>query len=255
MRANLLTFLFGESVVQESSQKLGEEVLKLFEEAADEETEEMVTDKQPLSTALKSLDIDGKVEAGPSCAELTCDNADDYAKYVGILFDPENMHALATKGWVPVKTGDIAMSFEPAVFKIGFIEIATADLSTTDKAPDLEKVSKDAQKFASTEVDHDDDNPVEFDDKTSDDNQKGIGKPSDGKDPEGKPKGAKKTSESRRGRTPKQVAESLLEMTGTGAIPTNDGPPPVPATKKIDWGQRLAAMQKRRGDRRNVKRA
>ncbi len=44
MRRNLLEFLFGPTAVQ-SGQNLGEDVVKLFEEAADEETEQMVANK------------------------------------------------------------------------------------------------------------------------------------------------------------------------------------------------------------------
>jgi len=37
MRKNLLEFLYGEAVYSEASADLGEQVVKLFEEAADEE--------------------------------------------------------------------------------------------------------------------------------------------------------------------------------------------------------------------------
>ena len=299
MRKNLLEFLFGDTVIRESSQNLGEQVLKLFEEAADEETDEMVATKEPLVTALKSLGITGTVDAKAQGAELICDCPEQYREYIGILFNPENMNVLASKGWVAACCGDQAMTFEPAELKIGFIEIATVETDDKDKAPDLEKVLKDAQKFASTEVEHDDDNPVEFDDKTSNSRDKGVGDPADGKAPEGTPKGAKKTSESRlnelgghycqkcgkpcpgkwngktlccdycggplqfpkssslRSRearcptckhpTPNQVAESLLEMTSTGAIPAQEGPPM--GTMKPNWSERLKALRKRRGEK------
>jgi hypothetical protein len=304
MRANLLTFLFGDTVARESSKTLGEEVLRLFEEAADEETEEMVACKEPLATALKSLDIDGEVIVGPHCACLHCKDGDEYRKYTGILFDPEKMHVLASKGWVAARTGDEAMTFEPASYRISFIELATSDLSTTDKVPDAEKIRKDAQKFASTEVDHDDDNPVEFDDKSSSNGQKGVGKAADGKDPEGKPKGSTKQTESQRriqelgggwcakcklpydtnigcpgcgaqwapvDHSPEikarmatndkkrcqscghpsavDVAESLLEMTGTGSMGAFEGPPPA----KANWQNRLDKLRKRRGAKRDAK--
>src|ERR1041384_5426484 len=101
MKKNLLEFLFGPAVIRESNTNLGEQVIKLFEEAADEETEEMVANKQPLAATLKSLGISKEIEAGPACACLTCDNPEDYREYVSILFDPENLHKLAEKGWVP----------------------------------------------------------------------------------------------------------------------------------------------------------
>ena len=241
MRKNLLEFLFGDTVIRESNQNLGEHVVKLFEEAADEETEEMVASKEPLVTALKSLGIDKGVEAVSQACELTCDDAEQYRQYVRILFDPANLHALAVKGWVPAKCGDAAMTFEPASFKIGFIEIATAETGDKDKAPDLEKVLKDAQKFAATEPPHDDDlNPVEFDDKTSKDHQKGVGKTKEGEAPEGKPKGSK--TESKRA-SAKQVANSLLEMTTASAVPCLDAPCPA-----VNWKKRLKALRKRRGE-------
>ena len=249
MRKNLLEFLFGDAVVRESSQNIGEQVVRLFEEAADEETEEMVAAKEPLAAALKSLGIHSGVEAAPQACELTCDSPEQYREYVSILFDPENMHKLAEKGWVPAKCGDVAMSFEPAEFKIGFIEIATAETGDKDKAPDLEKVLKDAQKFAATEPPHDDDmNPVEFDDKTSQNHRKGVGTEKEGAAPEGTPKGAKKASESlrRKSASAKQVTESLLEMTGTSAIPAQEGPPM--GTVAPNWAARLKALRKRRGE-------
>lgn len=250
MRQNLLTFLFGDAVVRESSQTLGEEVVRLFEEAADQETEEMVANKTPLAAALRTLGIEGKVEAGPQCACLHCDNAEDYRKYCEILFDPENLHALATKGWVAAKSGDQAMSFEPADFKISFIELATAELSTTDKAPDDEKIRKDAQKFASTEVDHDDSNPVEFDDKTSSDNQKGVGKATDGKDPEGKPKGSTKQTEAQEGKLIKCPNCGKRHACGTTWCPCGqdicDSPEDEKGTREWEEPQKHVGESKRR---------
>ena len=250
MRKNLLEFLFGDAVIRESSQSLGEQVVKLFEEAADEETEEMVATKEPLVTALKSLGIDAGVEAAAQACELTCDDPVKYREYVRILSDPENMHVLASKGWVPAKCGDTAMTFEPAEMKINFIEIATAKTGDKDKAPDLEKVLKDAQKFASTEPDHDDDmNPVEFDDKTSSNRKKGVGDAKDGAAPEGKPKGSSKSEAKRRTqpKSAKQITESLLEMTSTAAVPSFEGPAPVMANTGPNWQKRLASLRKRRG--------
>lgn len=254
MRKNLLEFLFGASAVRES-QTLGEDVVRLFEEAADEETEAMVADKKPLAAALKSIGISHEVIEGPQWAEIQCDDEQDYREYMAKLRDPDAMHTLAQKGWVMAQCGDQAMGNEPPGFKIGFIEIATAE--TDDKAPvhtedstspDLEKVVKDAQKFAATEMPHDDDmNPVEFDKKGSEDGQKGVGKATDGKAPEGKPKGSTKQTESKRGKTAKQMTESLLEMTMASAIPAVEAPMAAPA-RRIDYRKRLQAMRKRRGE-------
>lgn len=254
MRKNLLEFLFGASAVRES-QTLGEDVVRLFEEAADEETEAMVADKAPLAAALKSIGVSATVKPEPQAAEIECADEQEFREYMALLRDPDNMHKLAQKGWVVAQIGDEAMGNEPPSFKIGFIEIATAETSdkgpvhtedTTD--PNLEKVLKDGQKFAATEMPHDDDmNPVEFDDKGSKDGQKGVGKATDGKAPEGKPKGSTKQTESKRGKTAKEVTEHLLEMTTASAIPALEAPMAVP-DRKIDWKKRVQSMRKRRGE-------
>lgn len=257
MRKNLLEFLFGESAVRES-QTLGEDVVRLFEEAADEETEQMVADKKPLAAALKAIGISHEVIEGPQSAEIHCDDEEDYREYMALLRDPENMHKLAEKGWVASACGDTAMANEPAAFKINFIEIYTpepsdkAPVHTEDStSPDLDKVAKDSQEFAVAEPEHDDDmNPVEFDKKGSEDGQKGVGKPTDGKAPEGKPKGSTKQTESRRSKemkSAKDVAESLLEMTSCSAVPAVEAPMGVPA-RKLDYRKRLQALRKRRGE-------
>ena len=284
MRNNLLEFLYGSAVIRESQHNLGEQIVKLFEEAADEEIEKMVATKEPLVVALKSLGISADVEALSQACELTCHDPEEYRRYARILSDPENMHALASKGWVPTKCGDVSMSFEPPEMKIGFIEIDTVETNDKDKVPDLEKVLKDAQKFAATEPEHDDEmNPVEFDDKTSDNHKKGVGDAKDGAAPEGKPKGSSKSesiscpkcksgSVTHREKgtgttgakytcnkchhawkapiTAKEVSDSLLdEMTSTAAVPAFEGPAPVMANQGPEWKKRLAALRKRRGDK------
>ncbi len=251
MRKNLLEFLFGPAAVRESH-TLGEDVVRLFEEAADEETELMVADKKPLGTALKSIGINHEVIEGPQGAELHCDDEQDYREYMAKLRDPEGMAKLAEKGWVVAQCGDQAMSNEPASFKIGFIELYTPESDDKDKAPDLEKIIKDGQKFAATEPEHDDKmNPVEFDDKGSKDGQKGVGDPKDGAAPEGKPKGSTKKTESlipaRSMKSAGSVVETLLETTMASAVPALEAPMGVPA-RKIDYRKRLQAMRKRRGE-------
>jgi hypothetical protein len=254
MRDNLLEFLFGASAVRES-QTLGDDVVRLFEEAADEETEAMVADKKPLASALKDLGIDHTVIEAPQGAELHCDDEQEYRDYTSKLRTPDAIHALAQKGWVMATSGDQAMGNEPPDFKLNFIEIATAE--TDDKgpvhtedstSPDLEKVEKDSAKCDITEPPHDDDmNPVEYDEKGSKDGQKGVGKATDGKAPEGKPKGSTKQTESRRGKSAKEMAEHLLEMTSASAIPAVEAPMAVP-DRKIDWKKRNQSMRKRRGE-------
>jgi len=189
-----MQFLFGANAVSESSRTLGADVVKLFEEAAEEETDQLAANKKPLATALKAVGISAKVN---DCCEIVLDDGGEYKEYMAKLTDPDNMHKLAELGWVVAAGGDAGMSNEAPDYKIGFVELTTVETGDSDKAPELEKVLKDAQKFSATAVDRDDDSesPIENDVKGSDDKQKGVGKPADGKKPEGKPKGS--TAESR----------------------------------------------------------
>lgn len=251
MRKNLLEFLFGPAAARESSATLGEEVVKLFEEAAGEETEQMVANKKPLAAALKDIGISAEVIEGPQWCEIKCDDEAEYREHMALLRDPEAMHKLAEKGWVMAQRGDQGMSNEPPDFSIGFIELNMLDMPDNKQdVPSLDNVLKNAQKFATTPMDRDDDlNPVETDDKTSDDNEKGVGKAKDGAQPEGKPKGSSK-SESL---TAKALASRMLdeddlrEMTGASAIPAVEAPMGVPA-RKPDYRKRLQALRKRRGE-------
>jgi hypothetical protein len=246
MRKSLLEFLFGETAVQQSSTVLGEEVVKLFEEAAGEETEQMVANKKPLAAALKDIGISNEVIEGPQWCEIQCDGEAEYREHMALLRDPDAMHKLAEKGWVMAQLGDQAMGNEPPDFKIGFIELNMLDMPANKQdAESLEKVLKQGQKFATTPLDRDDDlNPVETDDKTSDDNQKGVGKASDGKQPEGKIKDSL---------TAKDLANRMLdegdlqEMTGASALPAIEAPMGIPS-RKPDWRKRLHNMRKRRGE-------
>lgn len=291
MRKNLLEFLFGPAAVLESSQSLGEDVVKLFEEAAEAETEQMVANKKPLAAALKDMGISNAVVEGPQWCEIHCDDEAQYREHVKLLVDPDNMHKLAEKGWVFALCGDQAMSNEPPGFKIGFIELNMLGMPENKaKADSLETVLKNAQKFATTPLERDDDlNPVETDDKGSKDNQKGVGKAKDGADPEGKPKGASKKSESL---TAKALASRMLdedevkcpecgstsithrekgtattgakftcnackfawkapisEATTCSAIPTTTASMGAPMMAGTNWHERLKRMKKRRGER------
>jgi len=231
MRKNLLEFLFGQNAVSESSRNLGEDVVKLFEDAAGEEVEQMTANKKPLAAALKTIGVSGKVIEGPQWCEIKFNNEADYRENLATLSDADNTHTLAELGWVVAKCGDAGMSGEAPDFKIGFIELSTPEPSDKDKPEDLEKISKEAQKFAATELERDDDmNPVETDHKPGKDGQKGIGKEKDGAKPEGKPKGVGE-SKKRGAPSARQLADQMLEsgalseMTGCSAIPAVDGPP------------------------------
>jgi len=249
MRKNLLEFLFGPAAVRESSHTLGEDVVKLFEEAAEAETEQMVANKKPLASALKDIGITNEVIEGPQACEINCDDENQYREHVRLLSDPDNMHKLAEKGWVFAVLGDQAMSNEPPGFKIGFIELNMLGMPDNKQdAESLETVIKNAQKFATTPLDREDElNPVETDIKPSDDNQKGIGKVKDGENPKGKPKGASE-SLTANGLARRMLDEdNLSEMTGCSAIPAVEAPMGVPA-RKPDYRKRLQALRKRRGE-------
>lgn len=252
MRKNLLEFLFGAAAVRESGTTLGEEVVRLFEDAADEETEQMVANKKPLAAALKDIGISNDVIEGPQACEIQCDDEAQYREHMALLRDPDNMHKLAERGWVVAQCGDQAMSNEPPSMVIGFIELNMLDMPDNKQdVPSLDNVLKNAQKFATTPMDRDDDlNPVETDDKTSSDNQKGVGKAEDGAAPKGKPKGSTK-SESARTLAKRMLDEDdLSEMTGASAIPAVERPiGQAPATDKSARARsRLAALRKRRGE-------
>ena len=128
MRRNLLEFLFGPTAAQQSTQTLGEDVVKLFEEAADEETEQMVANKKPLATALKAIGISNEVVEGAQWCEIHCDDENQYREHVRLLTDADNMHKLAELGWVFALCGDQAMSNEAPGFKIGFIELNMVEI-------------------------------------------------------------------------------------------------------------------------------
>lgn len=252
MRKNLLEFLYGPVTAHTSPQQVGEAVLKLFEDAASEEKDQLVANKKPLTAALKSFGISNEVKSCDQWCEIICDDEAQYREYMALLSDADNMHKLAELGWVAAKCGDQAMSNEKPEMKIGFIELSMlGDASTKEDGGSLETILKKAQEFATTPLDRDDElNPVENDDKSSDDNQKGIGKPKDGSDPKGKPKGTSEglaikralrrwQQESKKGIAPAELADRVLgekhlhEMTGCAAIPAVEAPLGVPARNRF----------------------
>lgn len=212
MRKNLLEFLFGNVAVRQTSADLGENIVKIFEEADELEAVEMVANKKPLADALKSIGISQAPEADYQMAEVRFTDAQEYREAVRLLSEPENVHKLAELGWVATRgDGDIAQTNEPPEYKLNFVEISVAsDLSNKKEAPDLEKVLKKGQEFAATPLDRDDDlNPV--DNSRSDkkgEKQAGMGRAKEGEDPEGKAKGSTKKTESR---DAVQLANELLE--------------------------------------------
>lgn len=192
----------------------------------------MKSDKKPLATVLKSIGISAPIEAQSSWAEVRFADGDEYRSACVTVYEPDNLHKLAVAGWVPAHCGDQAMANEPADYKLGFIELSTVETGDSDTAPDLKKVMKDARERDTTEMDRDDDdlNPVENPDKdeAGSDHQPGISKATDGKDPEGTPKGSKGSKKE----SAEELVANLLEMTSAGAIPAFDGPPPVTPAKE-----------------------
>lgn len=147
MRKNLLEFLFEMPESQLNEEALGENVLRLFEEAAKEEaTDEIKCDKKPLTAALKAIGISAEVTASNQWCEICFDNDADYREATTKLTDPDALYKLAEAGWVPVKCGDQAMSNEDPCFRIGFIEIQVPEVSDGAKPEDAEKIRKEAQK-------------------------------------------------------------------------------------------------------------
>ena len=220
MQKNLLEFLFGSTTLRKTAD-IGEDIVHLFEQAEAAELEPVKAEKKPLAKALKALGVDAPVKAGVQWCEIHCDDEKDYKSYLDRLGEPDAMSKLAEMGWVRVRCGDQAMSNEKPDYKIGFIEIQTAEGNDMDK-PDEEvkTIIKKGQEFANTPVATDsDENPVERETGKPDvklgGKREGVGKPADGKDPEGKPKGgSKKVKESAQ-----RVAAKLLdEMTGTGSM-------------------------------------
>jgi len=277
MRKNLLEFLFGEEVVPRGNDNLGEDIVKMFEEADELEAVEMVASKKPLADALSSIGIHSTVEPSYQMAEVRFTDGNEYREALRLLSEPENVHKLAELGWVATRgDGDIAMSNEPAEYKLNFVEIsvASAEADNKDKAPDLEKVLKQGQEFAVKPVDRDDEmNPVDntrTDKKGSKD--AGVGKAKDGEAPEGKPKGSTKKTESKAhalankileapdvsecelGSTRKQAPffrtdknlgkKKKVTETGTMAAAVAPVESPMPPTKT--WQDRMNKLRKRR---------
>ena len=237
MRKHLVEFLFGPGATSRDleSPDLGERIIRMFEDADDAEREMMAVNKKPLETVLRKLGVTAKVQPDAGGAAIFFDDGEAYRDAFLAIFEPDAMHDLAVAGWVAARSGDNAMSNEPACFKIGFFEIDVAgeDASNKDTAPDLSKIAKDSNEDGSEEMDRDSDsNPVENPDNEMGDAREGVGEPSDGKDPEGKPKGStkheSKTSGPRRRlgeRSAKDIADHLLETTTTSGVPPVSEPP------------------------------
>jgi hypothetical protein len=225
MKNGLLEFLYGASQRREEVDEIiDSDFVRIFEEAAEKEGQELAANKSSLVDALKGVGItpgEIKEESGYQCFET-----DDQNEYLGacrVLNDPDTMHKLAEKGWVAEKCGDVAMSQEKPCFKIKFLDIAVAETSDSDKGPDQEEILKKAQEFASAEVDTDDPmNPVEHPSDKMGGGRKGVGDPSDGE----KPKGTIKDSLEAQG-----IVDGLLDEGGSKLKKPTEGAKPTMAKK------------------------
>ena len=232
MRTNLLEFLFGKSIVRESAE-LGEQVVKLFEEADEVEGVEMVANKKSLADALKAMGVNGTTEPGFQSATLTFDNEAAYRECLCALGTPDGIHKLAQMGWVMTHCGDRAMANEKPEFRVNFIEIATAKTGEADKPDEkIKAIIKQGQEFANEPMDDDtgENNPVERETGKPDTKltgkTKGVGKPTDGAAPEGKPKGSTgKVKESAQAKVDRLLCSPpIQEMTSVSGIPAVESP-------------------------------
>lgn len=197
-RKDLLSFLFGESAELESAEsdqqdlKILENLERFFEDAAEAEQSELKAKKTPLAKALSEFGIsDADLQMDPEGFVIVTDNHDKYVDAVTVLSTADAMHKLAEMGWVVTKPGDVAMTNEPAEYKIRFLEITTVEQN--DREPkgggydtaNREEVIKKAEEFATTPMDRDDDlNPVENGDGKMSKKNVGLGKAKDGEEPE-----------------------------------------------------------------------
>jgi hypothetical protein len=188
MKTNLLEFLYGVSQQQSEIDLLDEDFAELLEKADEAEAESLAIDKAPLTSALKSIGINGSgLLEDPEGFVLVTDDREQYVAATALLSDPEAMHTLAKKGWVAFKCGDQAMSNEAPEYKLRFMEIDTVETTDDDESSeDNSEIMKQAREFATEEPEHDDENPVDHDAAKGDSLAKvKIGKATDGKKPEG----------------------------------------------------------------------
>lgn len=210
---NLLAYLYGGSQLESEAEETSAAVERIMEEA--EKAEPLKVKRAPLITALKAIGIenlDKQLEYDPEGFSLLCPEESDYAHYTKLLMEPDAMEKLAKLGWVVTRCGDVAMSAEPAEFRIRFLEISGSDNGEDHDswpAPNnalMTKIIKKGREFATTPMDRDSENelnPVKNPDTAPDKKHAGMGDAADGKDPEGKPKGSTKSEGLR-------MAESVL---------------------------------------------
>jgi hypothetical protein len=186
MKRNILSFLFLESTQGEDRLDIAENLERLFEAAEESVTTALESKKTPLAKALGDLGIDNAdLQLDPEGFCMITDDQDYFSNALNVLGTPDAMHKLAQMGWVVTKQGDVAMTGEPAEFRIRFLEITTVEASDGDKASEkANEIAKKAREFASTPMDRDDSNPVETEDGKMGKGQEGVGKVKDGAEAE-----------------------------------------------------------------------
>lgn len=185
--SGLLKLLFEDSPKDDALASYIEMISEEMEYQAD-----LKSKKSPLSAALKKLGvIVTGLKEDPTVGYVLSLSREDYKEAQTTLETPEGMHALAELGWLATFSGDKDATGEGDC-QVNFIEI-TGDEEPSDeeKKPDLEqsdmdKIAKDSYEFVHDPL------PDREDIKASD-STKGVGDAKSGKDPEGTPKGTKKS--------------------------------------------------------------
>lgn len=188
MSKNFLESLYGIQLDDLPEDVFESKLAALFEAAAHEEDYQMLSNKVPLQKILGEIGISGEIEEKVGCCCVTLPDEDAFHQANKMLADADVIYKLAKGGWVAAKQGDVAMTNEPAEYKISFLDIAEIKGGDSDKVPDLNKVAGDAQKADDAhEQEHSDTlSPVEHGTDKTGGKTTGVGKASDGNGPEGK---------------------------------------------------------------------
>ena len=153
-KTNLISFLFGESQGGDKpDSSLDVDLARLFEASAKEEG--IISKKTPLAKALKKLGLDVELELDPGGFSVSFENGADYQVSLAILAIPDNMHTLATMGWVFARRGDTTMAGDVPDFRIRFMDVSQVEAATGDKTESLRDILKKAQEYATTPVEAD----------------------------------------------------------------------------------------------------